>query len=1413
MNNNNGSIWYALFLDNSKFRQGANEAKQTINSIGDKMQQEANKIDNAYNKISNSLKFALSTSAVAMFANSIAKVRGEFQQLEISINTMLGNKTKADTLISQMVETAAKTPFGLKEVSQGAKQLLAYSVEAEKVNETLLKLGDIAAGMAIPLSDIVYLYGTTINQGKMNLVDYKQFLGRGIPIAEALAEQFKIAKGEVAEFVSAGKVGAEEFNKAIDSMAKDKFNNLMAEQSKSITGQISNLKDKFDLLLNDLGKSSEGVFSSAISGATYLIENYKEIGKTIAELVAVYGTYKAVLISISAVQKLNSMILRQAVLEKYLAAKANVTLSNSEAIAAAKTRLLTIAKMQLTQVTRMLNATMLANPYVLVAAAVAGLSYGIYKLATHQTQAEKAQQKLNDTFDEFQKNAQAEIGTVDTLFAQLKALEKGTEAYEKIKKQIIDTYPQYLQGLSAEIQSLKDIDGAYAAIIGKLEEKYRLEAYQKGISDANKDFADFAFEKENEIEKILTEKLGNKRGEEVFFKIKPIIDGEKAIEELNQYGEIWKELQEKAGIFEGNLPNQIKKNILKIKDARRVKEDIEQRAFEKIQHINQSNQEDKTTENTPKTAKTLSQLLKEQKDNVQKITEIRQKLKNDVENKDLNKALEIELENQKNINEKIQQLTGEKGTSRTDKKEKTFDTEAFELEQQRKATDQKLAEQKRLIDAMEEGYQKERALIAFHHKEKAEAIDRALEDEIQKLQKQLKEKNINTRQYEEALHIANEIYTSNHAINNDLKQRQENNLLKDLLKEYQDYETQRTAILEEFARKRRAIEIELSKEISEEKRNELEKALKILGQKENESLLQLETQSSGANTAIAKLFGDMSKKSLQDLKEIQHEAEAAFETLKQGGNLSAESLKSIEDKLKSNKELIRSLSPIFKQLKVDFQTLGNKNASLEDKERAFDAISGNIQKSTQALAMFGDVLKSLGNDGLSQLSGMISQIGGQAMQFSSILKNFGVGGMTSFGIGAGIGILTSTIQFFASARERQRAQAEYERQRQIEHEKRLNDLLHQRLLKMEQYSNAFVSNKMGRHIEQLNTYKTKISELAQKARELENVDVWDRTERVKKWFPKIHTIYTEYDEHYYKPFKDKIGRLVDDIGNLNHDLLEKLDPNDKEYANFIHFNGFDRPNLKEGSATFVKDLQEFQKKAQEIKAELEKYVEESFGALGNGFADSIVSAVEKGTNAFDTFGDTVSSVMKNLLKQMLVTDKIKAMFDTFNKDIATIYAKNMGVDNAIVFEQVKNHTLKFVNGVLKPEIEKGEAITKHLFDELEKEGIKMYDENATGQGKAKGFAAMSQDTANELNARFTLMTELQRIGNEELKKMLSIGQSIKETTDFMKDFSSKGLLHLANIEANTFILHQVGRDITTLKNAFADIQLHGIKIK
>lgn len=331
-----------------------NKKMDALKEHSDKAKKGLSGLENMSDRLKQSLMgLGLAFSMKGLVAE-VANVRGQFQQLEVAFNTMLGSADKADALMAQLVRTAAITPFDLEGVAQGAKQLLAYGMEAENVNETLTRLGDIAAGLSMPLNDLVYLYGTTMAQGRLYTQDLNQFTGRGIPMIEELAKVFGVAESKVKDLVEAGRVGFPEVQKVIENLTGEgsKFGGLMEEQSKTITGQISNIEDAIASMFNDMGKQSEGVINTTLSGVTYMVEHYEQMGRVLMGLVATYGAYRTACMTVAAVQSL-------------------MTTGIGAMTAAEAIHYGWIVMVEKAQ--KLLNATMLSNPYVLVATAIAGV--------------------------------------------------------------------------------------------------------------------------------------------------------------------------------------------------------------------------------------------------------------------------------------------------------------------------------------------------------------------------------------------------------------------------------------------------------------------------------------------------------------------------------------------------------------------------------------------------------------------------------------------------------------------------------------------------------------------------------------------------------------------------------------------------------------------------------------------------------------------------------------------------------------------------------------------------------------------------------------------------------------------------------------------------------------------------------
>ncbi len=238
-------------------------------------------------------------------AEHIFNVRSQFQQLEISFTTMLGSEQKAGALMNQLVQTAAKTPFDMSSITNGAKQLLAYGTAANEVNDILVHLGDISAGLSVPLNDLVYLYGTTMSQGRMYTMDLRQFMGRGIPMAEELGKIMGKTTQEVQQAVTDGKVGADLVKKAIINMTEEggKFGGLMEKQSTTLQGKWSNIGDSVDQMFNELGKKSQGIFGTGLDLISSLVDNWETVVKVIGSAAVAVGTYKAGLMAAASIQK------------------------------------------------------------------------------------------------------------------------------------------------------------------------------------------------------------------------------------------------------------------------------------------------------------------------------------------------------------------------------------------------------------------------------------------------------------------------------------------------------------------------------------------------------------------------------------------------------------------------------------------------------------------------------------------------------------------------------------------------------------------------------------------------------------------------------------------------------------------------------------------------------------------------------------------------------------------------------------------------------------------------------------------------------------------------------------------------------------------------------------------------------
>lgn len=508
INGNNQGILRNLQQTQNAFKDTARAAEA-----------EGMRIEDVFDRIKQAATMTFAGISAKEFVQKMVQVRGKFQQLEIAFTTMLQSEEKANDLMNQLVRTAAITPFDLKGVAEGAKQLLAYGTAAEEVNETITRLGDIAAGLSIPLGDLVYLYGTTMVQGRMFTQDLRQFQGRGIPIAEEIAKIMGVTKDAVAELVTAGEVTDQVFKKAIENMTSEgsKFGGLMEAQSKTITGQISNIEDALDMMFNDLGKQSEGVINDALSGVSYLVEHYEEVGKVILTVAASFGAYKAALFAVMAAQKIASVW-----------GEVQAFLSLAKSITSAKDAML------------LLNMAVKANPLGLLLSTVTALAASFYLFSSNEGKAAEMASKYGD-------RAISTMNRVKTLTTTLNGLTAGTSTHTKVMGELNDILEDYGIEAIKEGDSIDSVNQKREKAIELIKregiERQRANNLEQGMAEYSQALSD--------AQKKLYENLTGANTVDLDLGLVGYISGNK-------------ELQENASAISTIIANVVEANISKI---------------------------------------------------------------------------------------------------------------------------------------------------------------------------------------------------------------------------------------------------------------------------------------------------------------------------------------------------------------------------------------------------------------------------------------------------------------------------------------------------------------------------------------------------------------------------------------------------------------------------------------------------------------------------------------------------------------------------------------------------------------------------------------------------------------------------------------------------------------------------------
>lgn len=362
--------------------------------------------------------------------SEMIRVRGEFQSMQIAIETMVGEDI-AGRLIPQIKELAKISPLTMSDMVGAEKMMLGFNIQAEDTIKYLKAISDISMGESSKFNSLTLAFSQMSAAGKLMGQDLNQMINAGFNPLQIISEKTGKSIATLKDEMSKGVVSAEMVQQAfIDATsAGGKFYNMSENASKTINGQLSMMQDALNSVFNELGTKSESVIMDGIQMTTSLIQNYETVGKVLAGLVVTYGTYRTAVMLVTAAESKHTLV--------------EIGLTNARLLA---------RKAQLA-----LNAAMLTNPYVLLATAVIGLGAAMWAFHDSTTAAEKAQKRFDEQKKQSIKKEQEHKQRLEELISTLQ--NEYTSSMDRVKAMdaIKNEYPALFQKYIDEKGHIRDL--------------------------------------------------------------------------------------------------------------------------------------------------------------------------------------------------------------------------------------------------------------------------------------------------------------------------------------------------------------------------------------------------------------------------------------------------------------------------------------------------------------------------------------------------------------------------------------------------------------------------------------------------------------------------------------------------------------------------------------------------------------------------------------------------------------------------------------------------------------------------------------------------------------------------------------------------------------------------------------------
>lgn len=1407
------------------------EARLSVKKLRDEYalyNDNAKEIVESNNGIAISWKKALAViggaGVLKALGSEIIRVRGEFQSMQTTIETMVG-KDMAGQLIPQIKELAKISPLTMSDMVGAEKMMLGFNIQAEDTIKYLKAISDISMGESSKFNSLTLAFLQMSAAGKLMGQDLNQMINAGFNPLQIISEKTGKSIATLKDEMSKGAVSAEMVQQAfIDATsAGGKFYNMSENASKTINGQLSMMQDALDSVFNELGTKSESVIMDGIQMTTSLIQNYETVGKVLAGLVVTYGTYRTAVMLVTAAESKHTLV--------------EIGLTNARLLA---------RKAQLA-----LNAAMLTNPYVALATVLVGLTATMWAMSDSTTAAARAQKEYNGIKDAALKKEQEHKLKIEELLTAARDESLATLTRQKSLEELRKEYPKIFEQYDIEKLKLEDIL--------KLKQKINEEDSRRSVQGRRDDY------------NALKQTIANQRRYLQLFDNsdlrKNMSDSDKEIwklfsgnqsyvqvrEQMEKNSELLKKYQkdmldDNISAYKSNLKNYSKEKLeaelklaqssaskrngfvvngmmVKGGDLESVISSINGALAKKKSPTTYKQDYEKAKKDWDDAKKKLSEIEKDKSKFTSKQYEEAKKRVETTEKayKNLGGITGSSLTKQDNQTEKLRK--------QTDKYNALLDKQS--LEQQRSAEDLQMEVDEARIKAMDEGSAKTIAEMELNFEKEMQAIDRQKKDALRKKVEDaraaweanpknkgksfdatdIKLSDDEQNYYDELYKIA--------IISNE-------KIYKDLAERYLSYADERLAIEKKFnddisilqeARKKAEAKGDAS-EIAQIDRS-VEKRTEV----KNEDIFKLDAEQFKKNMNWEQVFGNLDKVSTDTLKKLKVNLKDFISSQK---DLSPENLKELVDAIERIDDKVSERNP-FEAMSVSFKSLKDatdaqreaqeaynktlKEGTDEEKKNAkatLESAKNNKQKAiSEATTVLHHGVDEIGQyvDAGNQVIGIMETLGTKTPEWlEGTMSGFGemLDGLGSIDLMKPMSIVTGGLQTIKGA---------------------LTSITSLGGVINWSGSNAKeVQDSINRLTDRNETLQTSIESLTDEIKaskgtksvaayrsayeyQKEQNSNYLNIAREQAGYHNSHKswqYYMRWSAEDLKWIQQNINKNftgTSSLWELTPEEMEKLRSNVDIWTKMQNAG-------KGGYGERVTDkLDDYIEQAGKLEELTDNLYEGLTGMSFDSMYDSFVSSLMDMEKSAEDVADDISkyfmqAMLSNAIGEQF-SDKLRTWYDKFGEAM-----KDDGTLDNNERKELMDEYMGYVDEAMK------------LRDELAAAtGYDKISQESTSQSaSSKGFQAMSQDTGEELNGRFTAL----QIAGEEIKNqniiqsqslnlltvkadaLLSINTETRNIADDTRDLIAQSYLELVQISENTGAIVkpiiQIQKDMAEVKN-------------